>query len=143
MANVSSKIVLGILFLTLSGVDIDFLGHELWWRTYTTKEALSTTKCVKLVGKKEFAAVVLYPESETFVVHVASLSSDASPNSSPLELNVHLFRKPQISSLIAKEALTKICADYLDFADIFPSDLLSELAKHIRINNHAIKLVNG
>ena len=50
---------------------------------------------VKLVGKKEFAAVALDPESETFVEHVASLSSDASPSSSPLGLDAHPAHRPQ------------------------------------------------
>ena len=40
-------------FLTLSGADINFLDWELQWRTYTTEEALSTTRHVELVGKKE------------------------------------------------------------------------------------------
>ena len=30
IANVSLEVVLGMPFLTLSGKDIDFLGHELW-----------------------------------------------------------------------------------------------------------------
>ena len=30
MANISLKIVLGILFLTLSGADVDFLNRKLW-----------------------------------------------------------------------------------------------------------------
>ena len=64
MANVSPEIVLGILFLTLSSADVDFLGREL------TKEALPTTRRVELVGKKEFAAAKLHPEHETYVVHV-------------------------------------------------------------------------
>ena len=37
----------------------------------------------------------------------------------------------------------KILAEYLDFADVFFLDLTSELLKHTRINNHAIKLVDG
>ena len=66
-----------------------------------------------------------------------------SPSFSPLELNVHPFRRPQVSNLIAKEALTKVSAKYLDFADIFFLDLASELLEHTGINNHAIELVNG
>ena len=53
MANVSPEIVLGMLFLTLSGADVDFLDRELRWRTYTTEEALPTTRRAELVGKKE------------------------------------------------------------------------------------------
>ena len=75
VANVSPDMVFGMPFFTLSDADIDFPKKKLWWRLYTIKEALSTTKQVKLVGKKEFAAAGFDPGYETFVVHVASLES--------------------------------------------------------------------
>ena len=138
VANVSPEVVLGMLFLTLSGADVDFLDRELRWRTYTTKEALPTTRRVELVGKKEFAAAALDPEHETYVVHVASLSS------APLtSLDVHPSRRPQISGLIAEEAPTTVPAEYSDFADVFSPDLASELPEHTGINDHAIELVEG
>ena len=143
VANLSPEMVLGMLFFTLSGTNVDFLGWKLRYRTYTIKEAVPTTKRVELVGKKDFATATLDPKSKTFVVHVASLSSNMSSNSSPLELNVHLFRRPQISGLIAEEASTKIPIKYSDFADVFSPDLASKLSEHIGINNHIIKLVNG
>ena len=74
MANVSPEVVLGMFFFTLSGADVDFLGQELWWKTYTTEEAFPTTRCIELVDKKEFAAIALDPESETFVIHVTLLN---------------------------------------------------------------------
>ena len=141
VANVSSEVVLKMPFLTLSGADVDFSGWELRWKTYTAKEALPTTKHVELVGKKEFAAAALNPESEIFVVYVASLSSDASPSSSSLD--VHPSRKPEISALIAKKAPTKVPVEYSDFADVFSPDLASELSEHIKINDHAIDLVKS
>ena len=141
VANVSPEVVLGMPFLTLSGADVDFSGRELRWRTYTTEEVLPTTRRVELVGKKEFAAAALDPESETFVVYVASLSSDASPSSSPLD--VYPSRLPQISGLIAKKAPTKVPAEYSDFADVFSPDLVSKLPEHIGINDHTIELVEG
>ena len=110
VANVSPEVVLGILFFTLSGADVDFLGWELRWKTYTAEETLSTTRRVELVGKKEFAAIALDPESETFVVHVASLSSDGLPSSSPLD--VHPSRRPQISGLNAEDAFTTVPAKF-------------------------------
>ena len=70
MANVSLEVVFGMLFLTLSGADIDFLGRELRWKTYSTEEAFLTTRCVELVSNKEIAAAALNPEHETYVVHV-------------------------------------------------------------------------
>ena len=143
MANVSPEGVLRMSFLTLSGIDVDFSGRELWWKTYTTEAALPTTKRVELVGKKEFAAVAFDSETETFIVYVASLSSDVSPSSSQLKLDVYPSRRPQVSGLIAEEALTKVLAEYLDFADVFFPDLASELLEHNGINIHIIKLVDG
>ena len=138
MANVSPKVVFGMLFLTLSGADVDFASRKLWWKTYTTKKAFPTTRRIELMDKKEFAAAALNPEHETYVVHVASLSF------TPLaSLNVHPSWKPQISGLIAEKASTKVPAEYLDFADVFSPDLASELFEHNGINDHAIKLVDG
>ena len=94
VANVTPKVVFGMPFLTLSGTDVDFLGRELRWRTYSTKETFPTTRRVELVGKKEFAAAALDPKHETYVVYVGSVSSDALPSSSLLELNVYPSRRP-------------------------------------------------
>ena len=90
------------------------------------------------MGKKEFAATALDPEHETYVVHVASLSSISLVAS----LDVHPFRRPQISGLIAKKTPTKVPTKYSDFVDIFSPNLASELPEHIEINNHAIELVD-
>ena len=136
VANVSLEVVLGIFFLTLSGADVNFLGWELRWRTYTTEEVLPTTRRIELVGKKEFAVAALDPEYETYVVHIGSTSSDVSPSFFALD-------RPQISGLIAKKAPTKIPAEYSDFADVFSPDLISKLPKHIGINDHTIELVEG
>ena len=162
VANVSPEVVFGMPFLTLSSADVDFSSRDLRWRIYTTNEALPTTKRIELVGKKEFAAAALDPEHETYVVHVASLSSaplvaslDVHPSRRPqisgliaeeapvASLDVHLSQKPLISGLIAKQAPTKVPAKYSDFADVFSPDLASELPKHTGINHHAIELVDG
>ena len=141
VANVSPEVVLGMPFLTLSGADVDFLDRELRWRSYTTQEALPTTRCIKLVGKKEFSAAALDPEHETYVVYVGLVSSVASPSSSPLD--VHPSRRPQIAGLIAEEAPIKVPVKYADFADVFSPDLASELPEHTEINNHSIELVDA
>ena len=93
------------------------------------------------MGKKKFAAAAHDPESKIFIVHIASLSSDASPNSSPLD--VYLSYRPQVSGLIAKKAPTKIPAKYLDFVDVFSPSLASKLFEHNEINDHAIELVDS
>ena len=102
-----------------------------------------TIRCVKLVGKKEFVAAALNPEHETYVVHIVSLSSTPLPFFGSTLLDVHPSRRPQISGLIAKEVSTKISAKYSEFAEVFSSNLASELFEHTRINNYAIKLVDG
>ena len=93
------------------------------------------------MGKKEFTAAALDLEHEIYVVHVGSVSSDALPNFSPL--NVHPSRRPQISGLIARKAPTKVSAKYLNFAEVFSPDFASELFEHTRINDHIIELVEG
>ena len=135
MANISPEVVFGILFLTLSSVDVDFSGRKLRWRTYTTEEVISITRRVELVDKKEFAAAALNLEHETYVVHVTSLCSTLLTS-----LNVHPFRKPQISGLIVKEAPIKVLAKYSDFADVFSLDLATKLPEYTEINTYAIDL---
>ena len=49
------EVVPGMPFLTLSNIDIQFAEKELIWRTYNTKEALLTTRQVKIINQKEFA----------------------------------------------------------------------------------------
>ena len=133
-ANVSPSVVFEMLFFVISSANVDFSGRELCWRTYTIKKALLTTRRIELVGKNEFTTTVLDPEYETYVVHVISLKSTA--------LDVHPFRRSQISGLIAKKALIKIYDKYINFVDVFSLDLASKLSKHTRIDNHAIELVD-
>ena len=126
-------------FFTLSGADIDFPKKELQWRSYTIEKALPTTKRVELVGKKEFAIAALDPGHKTFIVYVASFESPSNNQ----ENDVHLFCRAQIAALVANEAPTSIPTEYSDFADVFSSELASELPEHTGINNHAIELVNN
>lgn len=45
--------------------------------------------------------------------------------------------------MIAKKTLTKVSAKYADFVDIFSLKLVFEFFEHIKINNHAINLVDS
>ena len=56
------EVVLKIPFLIFSNADIQFAEKELTWRSYTVVEALSTTKWVEFIDKKEFAKVALNEE---------------------------------------------------------------------------------
>ena len=112
--------VLGMPFLALSNVDIQFDKKELTWRSYTAAEALPTTKRVEIIDKKEFAKAALDAESETFVVHVAALEAPLSG------MTIHPSRAAQVDGesvqiavLKQDEAPTKVPAKYPDFLEVF------------------------
>lgn len=89
------EVVLGMPFLTLSNADIRFAERELVWRSYTAEKALPTTRRVELIDRREFAAVALDENEETFVLHVAALLEAPT-------IAVHPFRRAQVTSLLTK-----------------------------------------
>ena len=132
LADISAEVVLGMPFLTLSNADVQFVEKELTWRSYTTAEALPTTKRVELIDKKEFAKAALDENSETFVVHVASLN---------LVPGIHPDREAQIASLLTEEV--KIPDKYSDFTDVFSEEKALVLPERTEFNEHAIDLEDG
>ena len=94
MANVSLEVVFRMSFFILNIADIYFQGRKLWWKINTTKVDLPATRHVELMGKNKFAAIALDLEYKSYVVHVRSISSVASPKFSLYKLNVHLFCRP-------------------------------------------------
>ena len=132
LADISAEVVLGMPFLTLSNADVQFVEKELTWRSYTTAEALPTTKQVELINKKEFAKAALDEKSETFVAHVASFN---------LAPGIYPDRAAQIASLLTKEV--KIPDEYLDFTDVFSEEKALVLPERTKLNEHVINLENG
>ena len=108
LANISMEVVLGMLFLILKNADVQFAEKKLTWRTYTTKEALSTTRQVKIIDQKKFAKAALNENVLAFVMHVSSLRS---------RMTIHLARKAQLALLLAKKVTMP--NKYLDFTDVF------------------------
>ena len=90
------------------------------------------TQRIEIIDKKEFAAAALNKEDETFVVHMAALSGDS---------NVHASWQAQISSLNVEKVT--IPSEYADYTDVFSSDSVVELPKHISINYHSIDLIDN
>ena len=70
MANIKFEVILGMLFLKFRNVNMSFGEKILIWRTYITNKALSITKRVQIIDKKDFVIVVLDVNSKTFVIHV-------------------------------------------------------------------------
>ena len=132
LADVKPKIVLEMPFLIISNADVDFQARNLRWRSYTTGDVLPTTRQIKLIEKKEFAAVTLDPEHEAFIIHIAAFSIDLGDE-------VHSLRRAQIAHLKMDKAPFEVPSKYADFADIFFPKLAVELPEHTRINNHTIK----
>ena len=132
LADISAEVVLDLSFLTLSNADVQFVKKELTWRSYTTAKALPTTKRVELIDKKEFAKAALDENSETFVVHVASLN---------LVPGIHPDREAQIASLLTEEV--KIPDEYSDFIDVFSKEKALVLPERTELNEHAIDLEDG
>ena len=131
VADTSVEVVLGMPFLALSKVEVDFAERELTWKAYTIAEALPTTKRVQIIGPKEFAKAALDPNQEAFVVHVATSSME------------HSDRGVQVAALIADEAPITIPAEYSDFEDVFSKESAAVLPEHTEINTHAIDLEEG
>ena len=81
LADIKPKIMLGMRFLTISNVDVNFQARDLQWRSYTTRNVLLTTRQVELIGKKEFVVAALDPEHEVFVVTSFKKYPDSLPKS--------------------------------------------------------------
>ena len=62
IANTTLEVIFGILFLTLSNADVQFIEKKLTWRFYTTAKVFSTTKQVELISRKNFAKATLDQE---------------------------------------------------------------------------------
>ena len=73
LADTSMEVVLGMPFLPLSNIKIQFDIKSFIWRSYSTDKALPITKRVELINKYEFAKAALNENSETFIVHIAAL----------------------------------------------------------------------
>ena len=116
-----------MFFLIISNIDIDFLARDLQWRSYIIENALSITRQVELIEKKNFLATALNLEHKAFIVYVIILSVDIGDK-------MHLLKRAQIVYLKVDKALTKVFNKYIDFADVFLPKLVAKLFKHMRIN---------
>lgn len=133
IVDINMDIKLGMLNFTLSSIEINFLEQKLSQKSYTTVEALSTTKRVKLVGKNKITTIVLDLDDKTFIVYIISLIST----------DIYCFYRVQIASLIQDNIFTAVMSEYIDFTIIFFLNLAAKLPEHPEINNHPIYLVKG
>ena len=62
VADIGVKIVLGMSFLALSKVEMDFAKKKLTWKAYIIAKTLPTTKRVQIINPKKFAKAALDPD---------------------------------------------------------------------------------
>lgn len=104
-------------------------GVEIWLENLNGRQALAMTKKIEIIGKTEFAVMVLNINDEIFLVHEAALAE-------LIIISIHFSCEAQVVSLIIIEILVK----YFDFLDVFFSDFTMKLPKHTKINNYLINL---
>ena len=133
LANINLKVIMEMLFLTLSRADVWFAEWEFVWKTCTDVESISTIRRVEIITKGEFVAVALNTDDEIFMVHIAALVE-------PTTILIHPFCQAKVASLMSEK--TGICAEYSNFFSIFSLKSGAELQGHTRINDYLIDLLN-
>ena len=109
------------------------------WKSYIAAEALSTTKRVEPIDKKEFTKAALNGEPETFVINIAALK--ASPRS--IGMTIYPSQVAQIAALKQNEAPTKVSSKYANYANVLSFHLAMELLENTGINKQIMKLEKG
>lgn len=133
IADISMDITFNMFFF-LHNIQINFIYWEFRYRSYIIENGLPTTKWVKLIRKKEFAAISLDLENQIFIIHIAFI----------INLDLHrLFKKAQITLLKVDKTFITVPSKYTNFTNLFSPVLIIELFKHIGINTHIIKLIDN
>lgn len=84
-------------------------------------------------GKKKFAITILISNEKFFVICIVALSWD---------LNIYLFYKNQLASLLTDNTSIAIFFKYANFADFFFPEFATKLLEYTGINEHLINLIN-
>lgn len=83
------------------------------------------------MDKFEFVKTVIDMDVETYVVPVATLKIS----------EVHPSRPPLLAALSQDNVLNKVPNEFIDYTNIFLTDLAIKLPEYTGINKHAIELV--
>lgn len=90
-----------------------------------------------MINKYKFVKVTLDKNSEMFIIYIITLET------SQLVILVHLFQRSLLAALQLDMTTTKNFSRYVDYADVFSSDLAIELLKNTNMNEHIIKLIES
>lgn len=112
LADTNMEVILGMSFLIFSNANMQLVKKELIWRSYTITGVLSTTKRVELIDKSKFAAITINKNSQTYIVHVITLSAT-------LMISANHSYQAQVVALLADETLVKVLSKYSNYASVF------------------------
>lgn len=87
----------GMSFFTLSIADLRFAVGKLVWMSNRVAEALPMTRREEIIDRKEFVAVGLNKDDETFVVNISAIMGATT------KMIIHPLRAARTASLNIKE----------------------------------------
>lgn len=103
--------------------------QKIIWIFYTTTNAFFTLSQVNPINKHQFDKAAPNKILETLVVYIVAVEAI---------ILMYLFSGYSDSYIAIRH---KISSEYLDYADIFSSDMAMELKNNTSINKHAIRLI--
>lgn len=117
LTNTSIEIVLGMLFLSLSNANLEFVEPEnLIWRIYITAKIIIITRQVEFINNRDFIKVVLDENFETFMINVTTLKD--STKSAAITIYLYLVAQiaiPQYKNNTSNNIFSK----YSNFDNVF------------------------
>ena len=99
LADTSMKVVLGMSFLALSNVNIQFDTESFMWRSYSAAEALLTNRRVEMIDKHDFDKAALDENFETFVVRIAALGVPRATKTVGIPILLDWANQVQVAAL--------------------------------------------
>ena len=79
VADIKLELILEMSFLKISNANVLFGKRTLAWKSYTTSKAISTTKRVLIINKKDFVIAVLNANNKTIIVYVTIREREKIP----------------------------------------------------------------
>lgn len=73
LVDTNIKIVLGMFFLTLNNIDIQFNAKSLIGRSYTIIKVLTMIKQIELIVKHKFVQATLDKNFKIFIIYIVAL----------------------------------------------------------------------
>ena len=153
VANTKFEVILGMLFLKISNANVAFNEGTLTWKSYTTNEALLTTKQIQLVNPKEFVIATLDADSKTFIVYMViweleemAMNPDRKTQietQSGAQSGTQTQDKAQVWALFFDEAPTEVLVEYSDHNNNFLAENAEEVLENTGMNEHVIELEEG